>query len=218
MPVGHYDVWSRIMSSRRVDPDRSREHVSRVQVQYLQRHRRYHTLNHIEAMLGWLVEWSPVVLSCEATESSLLAAIYHDFVYDTKRPDNEEQSAKEAREALVFLQFDQSTIETVEKLVLATKSHSPVSGSLEPESKLFLDCDLLILGSPAPIYQEYKDQIRQEYHWVNQDLYEKTRCEILKKFLARERIFFTAAISAQFEERARRNLADEIALLEHRNL
>lgn len=169
-------------------------------------------------MLGWLTEWSPVVLSCDATESSLLAAIYHDFVYDTKRQDNEEKSAQEAREALGFLQFDEVTIDTVEKLVLATKSHTPVSGDLEKESKLFLDCDLLILGAPEEIYQEYKDQIRQEYHWVNQDLYEKTRCEILKKFLARERIFFTAEISAKFEERARSNLAGEIALLEQKNL
>jgi predicted metal-dependent HD superfamily phosphohydrolase len=77
-----------------------------------------------------------------------------------------------------------------------------------------LDCDLCILGQEEVKYKIYAQQIRAEYKNVPNFLYQSGRIEVLNKFLARERIFFTDLFFAQFEKQARENIKNELILLQ----
>lgn len=103
-------------------------------------------------------------------------------------------------------------IETVEVLILSTINHQPLWGSRE--TLLFLDCDLITLGSPKDSYDRYSRSIRQEYDWVPEDKYREGRLKVLRSFTERREIFFVEEIRKQFESQARANLEAEIGVLE----
>jgi len=139
------------------------------------------------------------------------AVWFHDVIYDTKRSDNEEKSAEFAAEALAGLGVPDQTIEIVQEMILATKSHSGVN--LSWDMKAFLDLDTSILGAPEDIYKEYSHAIRREYSWVPESLYRRGRMKVLNDFLERERIYYTEEIRARYERQARLNIAEEVKAL-----
>ena len=93
-------------------------------------------------------------------------------------------------------------------MILATKTHTFDSSA--PDSKLFLDIDLSILGAPSHIYREYSRAIRREFGWVPRFLYRRGRREVLQGFLSRPSIFFTDEMRNRFESQARLNIKTEI--------
>jgi Protein kinase domain len=95
----------------------------------------------------------------------------------------------------------------VSSLIRKTKSHD--AGG-DADAQVLLDADLAILGASQSDYQAYAERIRCEYAWVPEPEYRKGRREVLKRFLARPRIFH---FLSQLEEPARQNLAAEIARL-----
>lgn len=81
--------------------------------------------------------------------------------------------------------------------------------------KLFLDFDLEVLSRPPTEYDIYAEQIRQEYAHYPDDVYRSGRINVLTKFLARERIYFTSGgLWERKEKAARENLQREIKLLQ----
>jgi predicted metal-dependent HD superfamily phosphohydrolase len=93
----------------------------------------------------------------------------------------------------------------VASLILKTKTHDACE---DVDAQVLLDADLAVLGATEPAYRTYADQIRQEYAWVPEPEYRIGRRRVLERFLARPRIFHLLAL---LEERARRNIAEEIA-------
>ena len=81
------------------------------------------------------------------------AAWFHDAVYDPRRDDNEEASAKLAATALRQLGFRMTTIELVAQMIRATARHEP--NHLPPQALLLLDADLSIFGSESARYAAY---------------------------------------------------------------
>jgi predicted metal-dependent HD superfamily phosphohydrolase len=169
-----------------------------VESHYREAHRRYHTLEHLAEMLDLLRGESDAVLA---------AMWFHDVIYD-RRGSNEERSADVAREALTDLHFPRETIDLVERLILATKTHDP--GDLPPETHVLLDADLAILGAPRERYEQYIEGVRYEYSWVPEPMFRAGRATVLRAFAEKERIFLTAAMRERFEESARENLAWEL--------
>jgi predicted metal-dependent HD superfamily phosphohydrolase len=96
--------------------------------------------------------------------------------------------------------------------VMATQGHRWEDG--DPDTALFLDLDLSVLGQPWPRYQAYLQSVREEYRWVPEDLYAQRRVQVLQTFLQRPRLYFTDALSARYESEARANLAREIGQLQ----
>lgn len=172
--------------------------------------RHYHTLGHIERSLAELDRVRQSVPEPLAVE---LALWFHDIVYDTRRPDNEERSAEVAADFLRRLGADGAMIARVKGAILATKHGG---GADEPAAQWTADVDLkegLVADSPAA-FERLCAQIREEYAWVPAAIYAKTRADFLKKFLARDSIFLLEPYRAAFEREARANLAGEIARLE----
>ena len=94
-------------------------------------------------------------------------------------------------------------INEVAQLILPTKHHVASLGSDAP---LLLDVDLSILGQPEPRFLDYEKQIRDEYAWVPKIIFKTKRAEILRQFLARERIYVTDWFFERYETAARANL------------
>ncbi|WP_070154670.1 HD domain-containing protein [Sphingobium phenoxybenzoativorans] len=131
-------------------------------------HRHYHTLDHIEAMLAQIPPGQ------ESRE--LVAAIWlHDIVYDPEASDNEEQSARRAKEDLKYTQVDR---DMVASLIVGTKHHEGGSDT----QNLLNDLDLGILGVPRALYVQYCEKIRAEYAHISDDVYRPGRAAILKRF------------------------------------
>ena len=72
---------------------------------------------------------------------------------------------------------------------------------------LLVDIDLAILGADRPRFEEYEQQVREEYGWVPWFIYRRKRREVLSEFLNRSSIYSTPELHAALEQQARANLA-----------
>jgi predicted metal-dependent HD superfamily phosphohydrolase len=175
---------------------------------YAEPHRRYHNQSHIDALLGLFAE---VRADVQSPTSFELGIWYHDAIYEPKRTDNEHMSSLLARDELSRYGASAVLIEQVVGHVLATADHNSSGG--HPDTPLFLDIDLSILGSDTANYRRYADDIRSEYAWVDSATYNARRAEILARFLRRPRIYCTPTIATRLEQSARANLAWELKML-----
>lgn len=176
-----------------------------IAARYSESHRQYHTLEHIDRFLNVL---SGLSSDINDYRSLSIACIFHDVIYDTRKQDNEKLSARYAVNTMKKTGIDTGIIDRVAELIVSTADHKPADGSYD--SRLFLDADLSVLGSGASGYLAYSGAIRQEYSWLRDEEYCRGRYGILKKFLARERIYLTDDLYRDFESRARKNIAGEM--------
>jgi predicted metal-dependent HD superfamily phosphohydrolase len=172
---------------------------------YGQPSRHYHDLDHVAECLLELDAMREQARWPDAVE---LGLFYHDVVYDTRRSDNEEQSAAFAAAALT--PAGNRLVSVVRGLVLATRH---ALAPQDDDQALIMDIDLAILGSPEQVFDRYEAAIRQEYAWVPEPLFRTKRAEILRDFLARPSLYHTTSFRERLEQRARANLARSIARL-----
>jgi predicted metal-dependent HD superfamily phosphohydrolase len=173
---------------------------------YGEPHRHYHTLRHVSRCLEELAEARG---QADHPFEVGIALLFHDAVYDPRRTDNEEASARHAREALGKL-IHEEPLERVTSLILATRHTEPPTTR---DEGLTADIDLAILGSTPDEYREYEDAVRREYSWVPEDKFRAGRAELLTRFLAREHIYHTDHFREKYEENARANLSHSISKL-----
>jgi predicted metal-dependent HD superfamily phosphohydrolase len=121
----------------------------------------------------------------------------------SRRTDNEEKSAAWAAQGLLEATADPERIERLTALILATKHVDP---AIAGDEALLVDIDLAILGARRVRFIEYESQVRQEYAWVPDELFRKTRASILRRFLERPRIYGTGHFADLLESHARANL------------
>ena len=173
---------------------------------YSEPHRCYHKLAHIDDCLGEFDRAKQLATDPAAVE---LAIWFHDAVYDPRAADNEERSAELAKDWLSDVHASDALTDSVGRLILATKNHE---ASLHADAALLVDVDLSILGKPPEQFWEYERQIREEYAWVEKSVFAAKRAEILRRFLARERIYQTG-IFHRIEAQARANLRASVQRL-----
>jgi predicted metal-dependent HD superfamily phosphohydrolase len=166
--------------------------------------RHYHNLAHIEDCLDKLAQ----VDSLSATEREILteAIWWHDVVYDPTRSDNEERSAGLAEQHVAA-----SIRHEVGRLIRLTQTHQ-----VEPSDKLgaiLISIDLSILAAEPQGYDAYATAIRKEYAHVPEETYRAGRSDVLRRFAARPVIFPDIAFARTCEQKARDNLARELASL-----
>lgn len=178
---------------------------------YSEKGRFYHNLSHVKTLLTLLESLKDKIQDHNVIRFSIW---FHDIIYDTKRNDNEEESARLTSEILGRLQVNTERRKMVRDLILATKDHR--GRNLTSDAKLFLDMDLAILGASEEVYNEYSRAIRKEYLWISEPMYRKGRKKVLKSFLERERIYFTDEMKIRYEEQARKNMDSEIRALDAR--
>jgi predicted metal-dependent HD superfamily phosphohydrolase len=174
---------------------------------YSEKHRHYHTTQHIDHCLHELD--SAMSLARDPAEVEL-ALWFHDAIYDPHSSKNEERSADWACELLTRNHASADRVGHVRDHILATR-HQAVAD--DPDSRLLVDIDLSILGVPEGLYEEFEVNVRKEYRWVPSLLFRRKRAEILESFLARPQIYTTQLFRDRYETTARHNLAKAIERL-----
>lgn len=164
----------------------------------------YHTAKHIRQVIQSLLLSGQ---HYEDRNALLLAAFYHDVIYDPVRPDNEAQSAAFARERLLRCGVPNASIERCCAHILATATHC---NSSDPDTRSLLDADLRILGQRAGAYRVYAAAVRAEYGHLTDATYYKGRLRVLRNFVSRRSIYQTPWFVMRHEETARLNLGREI--------
>ncbi|MFI6610761.1 hypothetical protein [Streptomyces sp. NPDC050507] len=172
--------------------------------------RRYHTTAHLAAVLGHLDTLAGHAADADAVR---LAAWFHDAVYRPDRSENEERSAVLAERALSEAGVPDATTAEVARLVRLTVTHDPAAGDTNGEA--LCDADLAILAAPPKEYAEYAARVREEYGFVPDEAFREGRAAVLRQLLELPRLFRTPHGAAEWEARARHNLATELELLTH---
>ena len=174
---------------------------------YAERHRTYHTVQHLDECFAKLDEARGLAERLSEVE---LALWFHDAIYEVRSSDNEEQSAQWSQAAVAAAGLADAVGERVRDLILATK-HDALPRS--HDAALLVDVDLAILGAPAERFDEYERQVRAEYSWVPGFLFRRKRREILEGFLQRPHLFTTEHFRSRYEAAARANLDRSIRQL-----
>lgn len=164
--------------------------------------RHYHTLRHIDLMLGQL----PVdhAFAREMT----VAALFHDIIYDPTRPDNEEQSLETFRTVADTIVVD---AELVSAMILATKSHHfrAENAADDRAINILLKADLSILWHPDPqVYEWYAEGVRQEYAFVPEEAFRAARTRILTGL--RDDLLGSGQLAADDAQALARNIGGEL--------
>jgi predicted metal-dependent HD superfamily phosphohydrolase len=145
------------------------------------------------------------------------AACFHDAVYDPRADDNEERSAELAEAQLASLGWATARCRAVAELIRATAGHlvDPPGDAAGPpwELPILLDADLAVLGSEPAAYAAYVNGVRSEYAHLSASEWIEGRSMVVGRLLARSSLYATEPAAAWWEERARANLAAELAAL-----
>ena len=161
--------------------------------------RSYHDQRHLSEVLDRLAD-----LDCDDSVV-LLAAWFHDAVYDGA-PDDEERSAAWAERAL-----PNSIGPEVARLVRLTQSHRP--SDEDPTGQALCDADLAILASTPGRYAEYAADVRREYAHVSDEDFAHGRAAVLTDLLAKPALFQTERGHELWEAAARANVTAELRQL-----
>lgn len=169
--------------------------------------RYYHNLDHLDQITDELIPFKHAFTNWNAV---VFAIAYHDVIYSPVRNNNEKRSADFAGKALEKIGMSSDQTGRCRGFILATKNHT----AADRETDLFTDADLSIFGTDPSVYTDYSKKIRQEYHVFPDLIYKPGRRKVLLHFLNLSRIFKTEEFASRFEEKARKNLADELEMLQ----
>ncbi len=175
---------------------------------YGSQHRRYHDLRHLAEVLDVVDLLASYADDIKAVR---LAAWFHDAVYDAHRADNEEASAQLAEEVLPGCGVAEDLVASAARLVRLTAAHDPAGD--DHDGAVLCDADLTILAAGPERYGEYIADVRAEYAHVDDESFRVGRAAVLEALLGHDALFRTPVGRTTWEERARHNLAAELALL-----
>ncbi|WP_134738113.1 hypothetical protein [Nocardioides sp. 503] len=170
--------------------------------------RGYHDTTHLAEVLGRLDELARHGAAYDRTPV-LLAAWFHDAVYDGER-DAEERSAAWAEAELPGL-VDGHLVHEVARLVRLTETHRPEAD--DPSGCALSDADLGILAADPARYAAYVAAVRVDYAHVPDDVFVEGRAAVLRDLLSKPHLFHTAYARDTWEAPARANVEAELTRL-----
>ncbi|MDO5691845.1 MAG: DUF4031 domain-containing protein [Pseudomonadota bacterium] len=165
--------------------------------------RHYHDVRHLAqvlAALGSLACSDPLVI---------LAAWFHDAIYDGVPGQDEEASAQLAETTLRATRLPAADITEIGQLIRMTATHTPTTH----REALLSDADLSILGQIPGRYHVYVRDVRLDYSHVTDDDWSIGRSQVLRHLLAKDPLFHTELARDLWEAQARHNLTAELQVL-----
>lgn len=174
---------------------------------YSEKGRHYHTMEHVTACLRHL---DRCAAATEQPREVELALWFHDAIYMPLSAGNEKKSADWAASFLSANGASPDAITRVHRLIMVTAHNAPTQTN---DESILVDIDLSILGADPETYDLFEQGVRMEYRLVPSFLYKKKRTEVLRGFLARERIYQHEPFASEREQQARENLADAVSRL-----
>lgn len=182
---------------------------------YDEPHRGYHNRLHLAEVFARI----DLILAADPAlavdrDAVLLAAWFHDAVYDAVHDvgeQSEERSAILAERELATVDAPPLLIEEVARLVRLTKTHDVADD--DPNGQVLCDADLGILAADKERYGEYTQGVRREYAHVGDDDFRQGRARILRDLLAMPALFNTGFAKQHWENSARANVERELIAL-----
>ncbi len=152
------------------------------------KHRFYHNFdNHLSKIVDSIYEGIHPIgnTSVEDYHTLVIAAVFHDIVYNPQKSNNEEESCKLLRQRFRHNDLSNPCIKTITDneipmvcdIIMATKTQNPKTDI----EKLFLKYDNKVLKSEMPELLQYEKQIAKEFQFCGHDKYIKGRTEFLEK-------------------------------------
>jgi predicted metal-dependent HD superfamily phosphohydrolase len=192
---------------------------------YTERHRAYHTWEHVAGLLEKLSTFSNL-----SARSDIIAVsvFWHDVVYRTRnhdgspRPDYE--NVRDSCELFRrYTSLSTPDADAVYDLIMATANHlqaraekqyyAGFSGDLD----LFLDLDLSSLASPWEKFLEDLARIRTEFSWASEVAFCSIQLQILENFAKDDvRLYRRAETSEKWHDAATANLKRCVTELQKR--
>ncbi|MFO0798180.1 MAG: hypothetical protein U0804_11950 [Gemmataceae bacterium] len=203
-------AWARLLGGYRVTPAAAYPVFDLLVTAYTAPDRHYHNLEHLAEMFRVAARLTAITDDPAPVQ---LAIWFHDAVYDPRAADNEERSADLAATLLGPLGVPRDEIDRVGRLIRATAHLTHDRPPPDRDTMILLDADLAILGAAPERYARYAGAIRAEYAWVPEAEYRAGRAAVLKRFLARPRLFWTDLAHQEGDAQARANLTAESARL-----
>lgn len=200
------DLWKRVAAKGNAD-----EVFDFLVQKYSEPHRKYHTLEHIQACLELLDEVKELVDDFDALEWAIW---FHDVIYEIPGPENEIKSAQLAMEFAKRAGLRERFVLRVGRLILITKGHKTTLRNNEYDECLISDIDLAILGKSSEVFDLFEENVWLEYGSVyTREQFCRGRSNALEEFAKRKPIFQIARLQKQFEDQAHTNLLAAIARL-----
>lgn len=186
-----------------------------------QPHRAYHHSGHLSQMLAELDRLYAYRTQGSTPLPLVLAAWFHDAVYEGTPGEDERRSEQLAAASLEPLTaaglLSEEELQLVRFLIRATATHeflesANLPAGYEPvDIQLFLDADMAILAAEPARYRRYLRGVRSEYSHFDDEAFRTGRTSFLHSVLERERIFLSERARELWEEPARANLCGELA-------
>lgn len=167
--------------------------------------RGYHDTRHLGEVLTRVEEIAASGLAFDPAPV-VLAAWFHDGVYDGER-DAEERSAAWAQDALADI-AEPGLAAEVARLVRLTETHRPDADDLN--GCVLSDADLAILAAGPQRYSEYVAAVRVEHPHLTDEVFRHGRSEVLRNLAAKPHLFDTTHAREHWEAAARSNMAREL--------
>ncbi|RUS83820.1 hypothetical protein EGW08_008432 [Elysia chlorotica] len=202
--------WTCLMTNIGAPGTVSRDWWDIISRRYGEEWRFYHTLSHIHHMLQLYHQWKERIAECSVVA---LAIFFHDVVYDPQAKNNETQSIALFEKFALDAQLEDDIVSRVSHLIKCTISHVIDSDTDDLDLSLFLDFDLAVLGQDSRSYKRYAEAIRKEYIHVDDKSYRKGRTKVLRSLLDSPSLFASEEFRAEYEEKARANMLEEIDFL-----
>jgi predicted metal-dependent HD superfamily phosphohydrolase len=189
-------------------------------------HRRYHDLRHVCWVLRHVDELTSIEPAADVA-AIVVAACFHDAVYDPRASDNEPASARLARHELGELGWPPARIDAVTGMIEATATHVSGDPGRDPHDNgrgapapsdvaVLLDADLAILGAPPSAYAAYVNGVRAEYGHLDDAAWRSGRTMVVRALLDRPARYMTPTAVSRWDARARANLTAELSALDAR--
>ena len=172
---------------------------------YTKKWKFYHNLNHIYSFISLYNKYNNLIEN--GKNEFLLSIFFHDIIYIPSRNDNEKESI------FIFNKFYQDfkpknlNKEKVIELVTETENHL-LNKEYSNDINLFLDMDMQIIAQDN--WEDYENKIRNEYCFVDYNIYKIKRKEFLENLEKKEKIFRTKIFFEEFETKARNNIKNII--------
>lgn len=188
------------------------EHFASVVNRYREAHRSYHDVRHVRWVVRHVGEFAETQRVVDLG-TVVVAAFYHDAIYNPVASGNEDASATLAAEALAELDWQRERIDAVTSMIAGTIDHQ-WNESTPVDTAVLYAADLGILAADPAGYSAYVRNVRKEYAHVDQSDWVSGRSAVLRSFLDRSAIFAPQLGLTEWEMRARGNLTAELDQLE----
>ena len=168
---------------------------------YTKKWKYYHNINHIYSFIELYNKYNNLIESNKY--DFLISIFFHDIIYIPSKNNNKKESIKLFNLFYEEIKPNNLNKDNVIEFINEIDNHLLEKDYLN-DINLFLDMDIYIIAEKN--WEDYENKIRNEYNYLNFDIYKNKRKEFLLGLTKKKKIFRTKIFYNEYEEKARENI------------